>query len=516
MGATAGLVVCRCTVSETKDATTEPAGEPTGEPADEPTGAAATQEPETPPGETATVAESDTVTILRRDDITFYLVGTAHVSEASVEEVRAVIDEVQPEVVCIELCESRYNTLINEDAWKNLDVFKVIKQGKTLLLFANIILSSYQKAIGEQLGVKPGAEFKAAATAAQAIGARVELVDRNVHITLKRTWANLRFFSKAKLLGMLLGVVQDEGADGEDGDGEITREEIEKLKHQANFSAQLAQLTEFLPGIKKPFIDERDQYMMSSIEEAADGPVCPAPASAAADADADADSDAVSDAADADADADADAVSDAADADADADAGGDADADADADTDTRPVKNVVAVVGAMHVAGMRDTFGKPVDRAPLDIIPPPSPWLRLLKWVIPVLILAAFSYGYFKQRDTTLEDLLYAWILPNSIMAGLLTAIARAKFLSIVTAFIVSPITSLNPLLPAGVVVGLLEAWLRKPTVEDCEHIHEDIQTWKGVIRNPVTHVLLVAVASTMGSALGAWIGLSWLIALIT
>lgn len=431
------------------------------------------------------LAESDTVTILKRGDVTFYLVGTAHVSEASVDEVRAVIDRVQPEVVCIELCQTRYNTLINEDAWKNLDVFKVIKQGKTLLLFANIILSSYQKAIGEQLGVKPGAEFKAAAEAAQTVGARVELVDRNVHTTLKRTWSNLRFFSKAKLLGMLVGVVQDEGEDGEDGDGDgdmITREDIEKLKTQANFSAQLAQLTEFLPGIKKPFIDERDQYMMSSIEEAADGPVCPAPVSTTAGADADAGA--------------------AADADSDAAAG--------------PVKNVVAVVGAMHVAGMRATFGKPVDRAPLDVVPPPSPWIRLFKWVIPVLILCAFSYGYFKKRDTTLEDLLYAWILPNSIMAGLLTALARAKFLSIVTAFVVSPITSLNPLLPAGVVVGLLEAWLRKPTVKDCESIHVDIQTWKGVIRNPVTHVLLVAVASTIGSAMGAWIGLSWLIALIT
>lgn len=449
--------------------------------------------------EPGAVAESDTVTILRRGDTTFYLIGTAHVSEASVHEVREVIDKVQPDVVCIELCESRYNSLINEDAWKNLDVFKVIKQGKTMLLFANIILSSYQKTIGEQLGVKPGAEFKAAAEAAQAVGARVELVDRNVHVTLKRTWANLRFLSKAKLLGMLVGVVQDSDGEDADGDGEVTREEIENLKHQANFSAQLAQLTEFLPGIKKPFIDERDQYMMSSVEESAQGPVRPVKPAESESADSKS----------------AEPKPDEAESDAEDKPDEPTPTDSEAPK-TNPAKAVVAVVGAMHVAGMRSTFGTSVDRAPLDIIPPPSRWLRALKWVIPVLILAAFSWGYFQKRDTSMEDLLYAWVLPNSIMAGLFTAIARAKLLSVLTAFVVSPITSLNPMLPAGLVVGLLEAWLRKPTVEDCENIHEDIQTWKGIIRNPVTHVLLVALASTMGSALGAWIGLSWLIAILT
>lgn len=391
------------------------------------------------------VEESDTITILHKDDdTTIYLVGTAHVSQASVAEVNDVIERVRPDVVCIELCQARYNTLINDEAWKNLDVFKVIKQGKTLFLFANIILSAYQKQIGEQLGVKPGAEFVAAAKKAEEIGATVKLVDRDVHATLKRTWSNLRFWSKAKLIGMLFGTT-----DEDDGDGEITVDEIERMKEKANFNAQMAKLTEFLPGIKKPFIDERDAYMISGIQEV-------------------------------------------------------------------EAKRVVAVVGAMHVPGMREQFGSTIDRKPLDIVPPPSRLVRALKWVIPLLILSAFTYGYFKHQGTTLEDMLYAWVLPNSIMAALLTALARAKIISVLVAFVVSPITSLNPLLPAGVVVGLTEAWLRKPTVEDCEHIYQDIQTWSGIFKNPVTHVLAVAVASTLGSALGAWIGLSWLIALIT
>jgi pheromone shutdown-related protein TraB len=389
------------------------------------------------------VADSDTVTVIERDGKTYYIVGTAHISEASVTEVRDLIAEVRPDTVCIELCENRYNALINDAAWKNLDIFKVIKQGKTLFLFANMILASYQKQMGEQLGVKPGAEFLAAVKQAEAVGARLILVDRDVHVTLKRTWANIRFWSKAKLIGMLLGL-----APGDD-DSELTSDTIESMKTAANFSAQLAEFSNQFPGIKQPFIDERDQYMISKIEEAE----------------------------------------------------GD---------------KVVAVVGALHVAGMRENFGRTIDRAPLELLPPPSMALRMLKWFIPLLILGAFSYGYYKHEGATLHDMIYAWVLPNSIMAALLTALARGKLLSIITAGLVSPITSLNPLLPAGVVVGLLEAWLRKPTVEDCEHLHVDIQTWRGILKNPVTHVLLVAVASTLGSALGAWIGLSWLIALVT
>lgn len=399
--------------------------------------------PSAAPG-SSQVVESDTVTVLERDGRTFYVVGTAHVSEASVAEVRDVISRVRPDTVCIELCENRYNALISDAAWKNLDVFKVIKQGKTLFLFANMILASYQKQIGEQLGVKPGAEFLAAAKAAEDVGARLILVDRDVHVTLKRTWANIRFWSKAKLIGMLLGLVP-----GGDDDSEITTDTIESLKTQANFSAQLAQFADEFPGIKEPFIDERDQYMISKIEETQ----------------------------------------------------GD---------------NVVAVVGALHVPGMRANFGRAIDRAPLERLPSPSKVLRALKWLIPLVILSAFAYGYYKHEGATMEDMIYAWVLPNSIMAALLTALARGKLLSILAAAAASPITSLNPLLPAGVVVGLLEAWLRKPTVEDCENVHLDIQTWKGIVKNPVTHVLLVAVASTLGSALGAWIGLSWLIALVT
>jgi pheromone shutdown-related protein TraB len=390
------------------------------------------------------VQASDTITILEREGTTFYVVGTAHVSEASVEEVRKVIETVRPDVVCVELCQARYDALVGEVGWNNLDVFKVIKEGKTLFLLANLALGAYQRRIGERLGVRPGAELLAAVKKAEEVGAQVELIDRDIHVTLKRTWANLGFWTKMRLLNELIAAMFSRDKD----DHDVSAVSIEDLKKQANLSDMLAEFAEQLPQVKVPLIDERDEYLMSGAERVKG-------------------------------------------------------------------KKVVVVVGAAHVPGMREQFGKRVDRAALEKLPPPSRVRAGLKWVIPVLILSAFSYGYWKTQGQSLGDMLFAWILPNSLMAALFITLAGGKLLSVLTSVFSSPITSLNPLLGTGMVVGLLEAWLRKPTVEDCHNINRDIQTWKGVYRNPVTRVLLVAVAATMGSAVGAWIGLSWVIALV-
>lgn len=378
---------------------------------------------------------SDNVTILEDGDRTFYIIGTAHISAESVAEVEQVIEEVQPDTVCVELCQTRFNALTDENRWQKLDIFKVIREGKTLFLLANLAISSYQRRLGAELGVKPGAEMLAAIKKADELGAKVELVDREIAVTLKRTWRNVGFFKKFTLLGAILeGMVRRKGVDAE---------EIEKLKQQANLSEMLDEFARVMPEVKKPLIDERDEYLMSSIEDA-------------------------------------------------------------------PGKKIVAVVGAGHVPGMKQIFGKPVDRKTLDQLPPKRRYLSLLKWLIPALLVAAFFLGYSKHEGETVAQMLKAWILPNSIFCAVLTAAAGGKLLSIVIAFGASPITSLNPLLGAGLVVGLAEAWFRKPTVEDCERINDDVQSLRGVYKNPFTRVLLVAVAATLGSAMGAWIGLAW------
>lgn len=385
--------------------------------------------------------DSSNVTLLERDNRKWYLVGTAHVSQESVDEVNSVIETLEPDTVCVELCETRYTALQDADRWKKLDIFKVIKEGKTLMLLANLAIGAYQRRLGEELGVEPGAELMAGAQKANEVGAELKLVDRDIQITLKRTWANLGFFQKLKLLAGIFGSLFETE--------KISADEIEKLKEKSELSDMMDEFARAMPEVQKPLIDERDQFLMSSIEEA-------------------------------------------------------------------PGQTVVAIVGAGHVPGMQRYFGQAIDRESISVVPPPSKWLRGLKWVIPILILAAFSWGLSGNPDRTLQELLLAWLLPNSIVAALLTTIAGGKPLSVLAAFIGSPITSLNPLIGAGMVVGLLEAWLRKPTVQDCENINRDVQSLKGIYKNPFTRVLLVAVMANVGSSLGAWIGLSWVLTLVT
>jgi pheromone shutdown-related protein TraB len=378
------------------------------------------------------------VTIIRRatdgsgDERVFHIIGTAHVSRKSVDEVRQVIAEVKPDTVCVELDKMRYEALTDDTRWRKLDIFNVIKQRKVLFLMASLALQTYQKRLGEQLGSKPGAELVAAVHAAEAIGAEVVLADRDVQATLRRCWANLGFFTKGKLLaGLFYSVFEAD---------EIDEEQIEALKDREHIGDMMSEFAKALPEVKVPLIDERDQYLMSKIEDS-------------------------------------------------------------------PGNVIVAVVGAGHVEGMTKWVGKTVDREALSTVPPPSVWTKAIKWVIPVVMLAAFYWGYREHQGEGLERMVYAWILPNAVFAGLFTLIAGGKLLSVLTAIVASPITSLNPTVGAGMVVGLVEAWLRKPTVEDCEKLGKEVTTLKGMYNNPFSRILIVAIAATFGSALGAYAG---------
>ncbi len=377
------------------------------------------------------------VTVLERDGRTIYLVGTAHISQRSVEDVRRTIEAVRPDTVCIELDSTRFEAMSDPDRWRKLDIFQVIRQKKVLFVMAQLALSGYQRRLGEALGVQPGAEMMEAVTVAEEVGAELALVDRDIQATLKRTWRNLGFFDKLKVMGAMSG--------GFFSREEISEEDLEKLKDRDHLSDMMEAFAQELPQVKGPLIDERDEYLMASTEAA-------------------------------------------------------------------PGKTLVSVVGAGHVPGMIKRFGKPADLEALKVIPPPAKWVGLLKWIIPALVMAAFYYGYTKHDGENLQTMLLGWIIPNSVLAALFTAIAGGKLLSVLAAFIASPITSLNPTIGAGIVVGLLEAWLRKPTVEDCEAIPDEATSLKGVYKNRFTRVLLVALAANLGSALGAYVGLGLLV----
>jgi len=148
-------------------------------------------------------------------------------------------------------------------------------------------------------------------------------------------------------------------------------------------------------------------------------------------------------------------------------------------------------------------------------VPPPSLLWRALKWLIPILFLVALVWGWQRSDTTTLAEMMLAWILPTSIGAGALTLVAGGSVLSVLSALIVAPIAAIHPLLGTGMVVGVVEAWRRRPSVADCERLPDDIQSMRGFWRNPVTRILLIAVASGIGTAVGFWVGVGWVASLL-
>ncbi len=206
------------------------------------------------------VQESDTVSIVQRGERTWWIVGTAHVSQESVEEVRRVIQQVRPDTVAVELCEPRYESMMDEDRWKKLDLYQVIRQGRTLFLLMSLALGAYQRRLGAKLGVKPGAELLEAVHVARETGAELALIDRNINATLKRAWASVGFWKKSMLLAGI--------TDSLIGQEEVSAEQIEDLKNKAKLTDVMSQFAEALPEVKGALIDERDRFMVSRLHDA--------------------------------------------------------------------------------------------------------------------------------------------------------------------------------------------------------------------------------------------------------
>ena len=203
--------------------------------------------------------------IIHLRDKEIIIVGTAHVSKTSVEEVVSRIRETKPDTVAVELCQARYDVMKNPLAWQNMDIFKVIKEKKAAFLMANLVMASFQRRIGEKLGVKPGDEMRAAIDEAEANGIEVALVDRNVQITLARAWRGLSLWEKLKLVyAALLAIFEAE---------EIDEKEIEKLKEKDVLTTAVEEMAKYVPTIKEVLIDERDAYMARKIADISTGKV---------------------------------------------------------------------------------------------------------------------------------------------------------------------------------------------------------------------------------------------------
>lgn len=187
------------------------------------------------------------------------LIGTAHISQASVDQVRQVIETEQPDAVCVELDAQRLQSLRNRNQWESLNVLQVIKKGQAPFLMANLALASYQKRMGLQTGVKPGAELAAAADLAEEKQIPVTLVDRDIRTTLLRAWRKTGLWKKMNLLATLLAGLFEKT--------EIDEKELARLRESDTLSAMLEEMGTILPSVKTILVDERDTYMAHHIRE---------------------------------------------------------------------------------------------------------------------------------------------------------------------------------------------------------------------------------------------------------
>jgi pheromone shutdown-related protein TraB len=370
---------------------------------------------------------------LQVGDKEIILIGTAHVSKESAELVRSVIEAERPDTVSVELCQSRYQSIRQKANWQDMNIVKVIKEKKAFLLLSNLLLASFQKRIAAKLDIKPGAEMIAAIDTGEALGAQIHLADRDIRVTLSRTWRVMGLWDKLKILFQLalsLGEVD-----------EISEQDVEAMKQEDMLQLLLADVGKSLPVLKSILIDERDRYLAQKIK-------------------------------------------------------------------TAPGQKIVAVVGAGHVPGIKEYWSKDIDLAALNTIPPKGILGSILKWALPLAILVLVSAGFFFGGASAGTDMITWWILANGVMAGLGALAALAHPITILSSVMAAPLTSLNPMIAAGWVSGLVEAFSRKPKVIDLEHLPDDILSIKGFWKNKVTRILLVVVFTNLGSSIGTLVAI--------
>ena len=202
---------------------------------------------------------SQTQKILELNGKKITLIGTAHVSRESIDEVTETITTLNPDCVCVELDEKRSDTLQNQEKFQELDIISVLKKKQGFLLLANLVLASFQRRMGANVGVKPGEEMLAAINTAKETNTMAVMVDRPIQVTLRRAWAKNSLWGKCKLLAaMLTSAFSKE---------EVSESEIENLKTGNEMDSMMDELSDYMPVIKTVLIDERNVYMAHKIWE---------------------------------------------------------------------------------------------------------------------------------------------------------------------------------------------------------------------------------------------------------
>lgn len=379
--------------------------------------------------------------ILHKYNTEYTLLGTAHVSKASADEVRQLISSGEFDAVAIELCPARFASLKDPDALAKLDLFQVLKEGKAGMVAANLALGSFQQRVAEESGITPGEEMKAAIEEADKLNLPLLVIDRDVGITLKRVYRSVPWWQRAGLIMGLVGSLFSKE--------KVSTEEIEKLKQGDMLESTFSEFAAESEHLYQALIAERDHYMALRL--------------------------------------------------------------AQENGDSR-FKKVLVVIGAGHLKGLAESLKGhlPVDPSEqlevLRSLPAGNQGLKYIPWLIVALILAGFVIGF--SRDTGLgAQMLVDWVLINGGLSALGVLIAGGHPLTILTAFIAAPLTSLNPTIGAGFVAAAAELYFRKPKVADFSKLRQDTASLKGWWKNRVSRTLLVFILATLGSAIGTYVG---------
>ncbi|BBL67680.1 TraB/GumN family protein [Methanoculleus chikugoensis] len=358
------------------------------------------------------------------------LVGTAHVSQKSVEEVRSAIEEFQPDIVGVELDRGRFISLTQETAEPS--VAEILKGGNFGQLLVQWVLTYIQQRIGAETGVKPGAEMIAAIEEAEAHQKPVALIDRDIRITLARFWGKMGIWEKIKLVGALIySLVSVEGE----------KIDVDEFTDQDVVSAAMEEFRKFSPRGAQALIDERDAYLAHQVLML-----------------------------------------------------------------TGRYERVLVVVGAGHIQGVQRYLDAPEMLPPLPTLTAgvkSLPWAKIIGAAVTLLFLLLIAAIAFSGVgiDVLLTALLY-WIVINGVLSAVFALAAGGHPLSAATAFAVSWLTSLNPLLAAGWFAAIVEAKIRKPAIGDFRQIIA-AETFSEMRRIPLFRVVLVAALTNVGSTLG-------------
>ena len=376
---------------------------------------------------------------ITRDGVHYVLLGTAHVSRASVEAVTEMAGSGEFDAIAVELCPARHQALTKQQQWKDMDLYRIIRERKAGLVMANLALGAYQRRIAEQFGIEPGAELKAAADAAVAHNMPLQLIDRDLATTLKRSYRAVPWYKRMMLTsGLIMSTVSSD---------EIDEDQIEKLKEGDILESTFTEFAEQSPELYEALIAERDRFMAARLRQ---------------------------------------------------------------ENQDNAGKRILVVIGAGHLEGLAKYLGTDqedpkTEVESLSILPPPNRWLKFVPWVIATLVLTGFLIGFSRSPELGWQ-LVTIWVVINGGLAALGALLARGHPLTVLSAMIAAPLTSLNPAVAAGMVTGIVESWLRKPKVSDLERLREDVTTLKGWFKNPATRILLVFFFSNVGSAIGTWV----------